>query len=89
MQVRIVIHGQVQGVFYRHSAKQLAEGLGIVGWIRNNPDGSVEAVACGPKDKLVEFIAWCKKGPPFAKIEDVEVEWSEVGEHYGGFEIIR
>ena len=71
----IKIFGQVQGVFFRHSAKREAERLGLTGWVRNNDDGSVEIRAEGPRDKLEEFIVWCKKGPPAAKVERVEIEW--------------
>lgn len=88
MQVRIAIFGQVQGVFFRHSAKREAERLGLVGWVRNADDGSVEALAQGPKDKLEEFVAWCKKGPPAAKVEKVEVEWGEASNQFDNFNIV-
>ena len=88
MQTKIIIFGYVQGVFFRHSIKKEAERLGLVGWARNNDDGSVEAVAEGPKDKLEEFVAWCKKGPPVAKVGKVEIEWGEGSGEFSRFEII-
>lgn len=86
--VHLLISGQVQGVFFRHGAKQVAQRLGIVGWIRNNPDGSVEALACGRKENLEEFIAWCKQGPPFAQVEKVEVDWTGKEEEFDSFDIL-
>lgn len=83
----IKVYGQVQGVFFRHSAKRIAERLGLVGWVRNADDGSVEVLAQGPKDKLEEFVAWCKKGPPAAKVEKVEIEWGEETRKFSKFEI--
>lgn len=89
MQIRVIVYGSVQGVFFRHSARQLAQTLGLVGWIKNNPDGSVEAVAQGQKEKLVEFIGWCKKGPSLADVEKIEVDWKQVRQELVGFEILR
>ena len=88
MQIRLRILGQVQGVFFRHSTKREAERLSLVGWVRNNDDGSVEALAQGPKNKLEEFVAWCKKGPPFAKVENVEVDWQSSEESFDAFDIL-
>lgn len=89
MRVHISIHGQVQGVFFRHSAKQEAERLGIVGWVRNNPDGSVEIEAEGDKVQLEEFVRWCQKGPPSSYVEKVDVEWGETTVNFKTFEILR
>jgi acylphosphatase len=72
----VLITGRVQGVFYRHSAQQEAMRLGLVGEVRNLPDGSVEAIAEGPRDRLEEFVAWCRRGPPSAEVENVRVRWS-------------
>lgn len=87
MTVHLKITGKVQGVFYRKSAKIEADLLGIGGWIKNLKDGSVEASAGADKPKLEEFVAWCKKGPPFAKVENVEVEWKDTDSGYSEFEI--
>ena len=87
-QVHIRITGNVQGVFFRRSAKDEADRLAICGWVRNDRDGSVEIVAVGPKEKLEKFTKWCKKGPPLARIEKVEVDWSNTEAEFNGFEII-
>ena len=88
MQLHLRIHGQVQGVFFRYSAKEQAENLGLVGWIRNNLDGSVEALAEGERDKLEQFIIWCRKGPPGAEVQKLKVEWSKEEEQFSTFDII-
>ena len=88
MQAHIRIYGQVQGICLRSYAKEVADRLGLVGWVKNNPDGSVETVAEGSKEKLEEFVKWCKKGPSGAMVEKVEVKWGEKSEDYDQFEII-
>jgi len=84
---RLKIYGQVQGVFFRQSAKREAENLGLVGWLRNCDNGSVEALVQGKKGKVEEFVAWCKEGPTFAEVERVEVEWRKKLETFEGFKI--
>lgn len=71
---RIQVFGKVQGVFYRASTKTEADNLGIVGWVRNEPDGSVRIYAEGSKEAMKKFIAWCKEGPQFAKVSSLSVE---------------
>lgn len=86
--VRIIIFGQVQGVFFRRNAKEEADKLGLTGWVRNDRDGSVEVMVEGPKEKLDEFVKWCKKGPPMGKVENVEVEWLNQKDEFDSFEIV-
>lgn len=69
---RYVVRGQVQGVFFRVTTQQTAQRLGLAGWVRNLPDGSVELVANGDEQKLKELERWLWKGPPDARVEDVE-----------------
>src|SRR4051812_35847444 len=71
--VHLLIQGKVQGVFYRASARDKAEALGINGWVKNTEAGDVEIVASGSEDQLNEFIAWCKKGPSKAIVTNVTV----------------
>lgn len=68
----IRISGRVQGVFYRASARAEGERLGLAGFVRNEPDGSVYAEAEGEEGALERFLAWCRKGPPMARVEGVE-----------------
>lgn len=72
--VHLFISGKVQGVFYRATAVEVARKLGLAGWVRNLPDGRVEAVAQGDEEQIEEFIRWCRNGPPAARVEDIEVE---------------
>ena len=75
--VHIIITGFVQGVGFRQFVKQQARKLGLVGWVQNMPDGSVEAKAFGPMDMIQQLIEVCKKGPFLAEVKDVQVEWIE------------
>jgi acylphosphatase len=68
-----VIHGLVQGVFFRESTRQLAQAAGVTGWVRNLPDGQVEAVIEGPPHPVAEVIAFCHEGPVGARVDQVEV----------------
>lgn len=67
----ILIKGLVQGVFYRATAKKVADELGVTGWVKNTSDNNVEAVVTGTEEQLRKFILWCKKGPAMAKVKDV------------------
>ena len=69
--LHILVSGHVQGVFYRASAKQKATELNLTGWIKNTPEGKVEAVVCGEAANTEKFMAWCKQGPMLAKVADV------------------
>lgn len=71
---RIQVIGKVQGVFFRASTKDKADDLGLMGWVRNEPDGSVLIVAEGPKENLDLFQQWCGHGPQFARVDKVHCE---------------
>ena len=86
--IRLTIKGKVQGVFYRATAKDIADQFGIKGWVRNLPNNNVEITATAAEELLQEFIAWCKEGPPRAKVDDVIVEELNL-EEFNGFRIIR
>ena len=87
MQVVITVHGDVQGVFYRSEAQTKAVALGIVGYARNNADGTVTICAQGQSEKVEEFIEWCRKGPSFAKVQDVTTEYQDPDQQFTRFEI--
>ncbi|MCX8048195.1 MAG: acylphosphatase [Methylohalobius sp.] len=75
------VAGRVQGVFYRANTAEVARRLGLVGWVKNLPDGRVEIVAEGKEENLQEFLVWCRQGPPAAQVTEVEVkEESYTGE---------
>ena len=77
----VVIAGRVQGVFFRAETQRAAQHLGVTGWVRNRPEGTVEAVFEGPSQAVQQAVDWCWQGSPRAKVSDVKIEWQEpVGE---------
>ncbi len=89
IRVRLIIEGRVQGVWFRDSTRRQALDLGVYGWVRNRPEGTVELLAEGPEDGVTNLIAWCHSGPSAAKVTQVHEEpageWT--GE-YDSFDII-
>lgn len=85
--IHLLIQGRVQGVGYRMSAQWKARELGLVGWVRNRPGGAVELVAEGPGDVLDQFIAWCRSGPPVARVTNVQVTREAAREDFSAFDI--
>ena len=83
-----LVHGRVQGVFYRQSTRQQARQLGLTGYARNNPDGTVTIEAEGPADALAQLAQWCHQGPPAARVDKVEAATGPV-QGYLEFEIRR
>lgn len=77
VRAHVYISGRVQGVFFRDSTRHLARQYGVVGWVRNLPDGRVEAVFEGEKDAVQRLVDWCHQGPPGARVDRVDVEWQE------------
>lgn len=75
--LKVSIRGQVQGVSFRASTQIEAEKLGVTGYAKNNPDGSVEVLACGDDDSLEQLVRWLHKGPRLAKVSEVSVEECE------------
>jgi acylphosphatase len=73
MRRRVIVHGHVQGVFFRDSTRRLAERHGVAGWVRNNPNGTVEAVFEGEPDAVERLVAFAREGPHGAVVARVEV----------------
>ena len=86
--IRLTIKGKVQGVFYRATAKDVADQLDVKGWARNLPDRNVEITATATEEILSKFIEWCKQGPPKAKVDEVLIEELNHQE-FKDFRIIR
>ena len=85
--VQVFVSGLVQGVFFRSETKKKAKELGVFGWVSNLTDGRVEILAEGEKDKLEKLVAWTRKGPESARVEDLEVSWQEYKGEFEEFEI--
>jgi acylphosphatase len=84
----VFVSGRVQGVYYRANTRDTAAELGVDGWVRNLPDGRVEAVFEGPEDAVEEMVEWCHTGSPAAEVEDVEAEYADPGGE-DGFRVRR
>jgi acylphosphatase len=84
-----MISGIVQGVFFRREIVDLARRLGLTGWTRNLPDGRVEILAEGERDKIVELIKFSHVGPALARVKTVEVQWSDYQAEFRNFRITR
>ncbi|MFQ6085883.1 MAG: acylphosphatase [Candidatus Bathyarchaeia archaeon] len=89
MKVRahVLISGRVQGVFFRSETEYEANRLGVKGWVRNLRDGRVEAVFEGEKGKIEKLIRFCRRGPPGARVTDVEVSWEKYRSEFEDFRI--
>lgn len=74
MIVRLFVSGRVQGVWYRGWAVDRARELGLNGWVRNRRDGRVEILAEGAEDRIASFVALCRRGPPAARVETVDMQ---------------
>ncbi len=70
---RLVISGRVQGVGFREAAVDAARAAGVAGWVRNRADGTVEVLVQGPPDAVDRLVAWCRRGPPLARVTGVDV----------------
>jgi acylphosphatase len=85
--VQVIISGYVQGVFFRASTRDMAETLGLTGWVRNLANGSVEAVFEGDREELKKGVQWCYKGPPGARVTKVQEKWHDFAGEFKDFEI--
>jgi acylphosphatase len=84
----LVITGKVQGVGYRFSCVEAARKCGVKGFVRNNSNGSVYAEAEGAEEELAAFISWCRRGPAWARVTDVQIIEGEL-QHFDSFVINR
>jgi acylphosphatase len=87
LRVHILIEGVVQGVYFRSSTQQEAAARGVFGWVRNNPDGTVEAVFEGPEAVVNEMLKWCEDGPSGAHITEINYTYEEVTGEFSDFRI--
>ena len=73
----VVVRGSVQGVFFRAETRDRARSLGLAGWVRNAPDGTVVAAFEGEDERVESILEWCRRGPAGARVDEVEVAWVE------------
>lgn len=89
VRARAIFRGRVQGVFFRANTERKARELGLVGWVRNLADGTVEAVFEGNKEGVSEAIEWCRENQPYAKVSSVDVAWDDPTGQHTSFEVRR
>jgi len=86
---KIIVRGVVQGVLFRASARNEAEEFGLKGYVKNLPEGNaLEIVVTGEADEIEKFIRWCRLGPDFAKVDEVEVNQIIIEKEFEDFKII-
>jgi acylphosphatase len=83
------VSGQVQGVFFRAETADLARSLGLAGWVRNLPDGRVEALFEGEKEAVEKALDFCRRGPPGAHVGNLDVKWENWTGEFHDFRIIH
>jgi len=89
VRAHVVISGRVQGVFFRVETQRAAESIGVRGWVRNRPEGTVEAVFEGQSEKVKQAIEWCWKGSPASQVSDVQLKWEDPQGDCPSFSITR
>jgi acylphosphatase len=87
-QLQLTVRGRVQGVYFRASAQREARRLGLSGWVKNRPDGSVEILAEGEEAAIRELYGWAQKGPSAARVERVDTRWRSFTGEFSEFRII-
>lgn len=87
VRAHVIISGRVQGVFFRVETQRAAERFGVLGWVRNRPDGTVEAVFEGGQQAVDGILQWCQQGPNLAVVKNVELNWQDFTGEYKRFDI--
>ncbi|MBU1053615.1 MAG: acylphosphatase [Proteobacteria bacterium] len=86
--IRVMISGRVQGVCFRMETKRVADSFNVSGWVKNNKDGTVEAVFEGEKKAVESVVRWCEKGPSLSKVSRVDMREEDYNGEFRGFDII-
>jgi acylphosphatase len=84
--IKIKVIGLVQGVFFRHTTRKVARRLGLTGFVKNMPDGSVYIEAEGPEEKLYELLDFAKKGPEYARVDKIDYHFENAENKFYGFD---
>lgn len=87
-QAKVIFHGRVQGVWFRAFTREQARAARLTGWVKNRPDGSVEALFEGEHSVVESVIEKCRQGPPSAFVEHIDIAWDQASDKFGSFEII-
>jgi len=89
VRAHVIVSGRVQGVFFRDETRRAAQKNGVVGWVRNLPDGTVEAIFEGKASAVDAVIEWCHKGSPLSQVAEVRVDWEKYAGDTDDFSIRR
>ncbi len=87
VRAHVIISGRVQGVFFRMETKRAADRLEVFGWVRNQRDGTVEALFEGDQDKVDAVLEWCKEGPGHAQVSDIKIDWEDYAGEFNRFKV--
>lgn len=87
VRAKVIVQGLVQGVFFRQSTSDMAGQIGVSGWVKNLPDGRVEAIFEGEETLVEKALAWCQSGPPAAQVTSIEVKWEAFRGEFDGFQV--
>ena len=82
-----IISGRVQGVFFRVETQKAADRFGVFGWVRNRPDGTVEAVFEGGQQDVDATLEWCRQGPRMSRVDNVDVNWQDYTGEFDRFDV--
>lgn len=85
----VIFSGKVQGVFFRANTQEKAVAENVLGWVRNLPDGSVEAVFEGDKNRIEAVIGWCSHKQPYARVDNTDISWESPKNEFKRFDIRR
>lgn len=85
--VHVFVSGSVQGVFFRQKTKQQAESFGVTGWVRNLPDGRVEAVFEGEEEAVKALVEYCHHGPSYARVTNIDASWEDYRGEFSDFKM--
>jgi acylphosphatase len=85
--VHVFVSGRVQGVFFRQKTKQQAESFGVTGWVRNLPDGRVEAVFEGEEEAVKALVEYCHHGPSYATVTNIDASWEDYRGEFSDFKM--
>lgn len=89
IRAHVFFEGRVQGVFFRSNCEKMAKRIGVTGWVRNLPDGRVEATIEGSREGVQELIRWCENEQPHANVTNVDVDWKKTTGSFDKFRIRR
>ena len=87
IRAHVLVSGKVQGVFFRQKTQRQAQSFGVTGWVRNLPDGRVEAVFEGEENKVNALVDYCYRGPSFAIVENVNVTYENYNGEFSSFQV--